>query len=142
MAAKDLYEKDFYKVLGVDKKLLPMKLRRSTAHLPAIYTLIKQKVMRQKKKSSKPYLKRMKFYPMRKSAPNTMKPVLYLKEADSVHHKAEVFKVVISAMSLAAEIHKTSSQIYLVADVGVPAKDKIYKLKQRLPFVNQFSEQL
>ena len=119
-----------------------MKSKRNTAHLLVICILIKQKVMRRKKKSLKLFLKPTKSYQMQKSVLNTMKHVLCLKEVAFAPHKAVDFKAETFMMFLGVETHKIFSPIYLVAvDVAARAKDKTFKLKQQLHFVNLSLEQ-
>ena len=119
-----------------------MKSRKSTEHSPAIYTQIKPRAMLQKKKSLKLFLKRTKSCLMQKSVPNTMKHDHYLNEAAFAHHKGAASKAEISAMYLAVETHKISSQIYLVVvDAEALAKVKICKQRQQLHFGNQYLEQ-
>ena len=86
----------------------------------------------------------MKFSPIQKNALNMMKPVHSLNAVVFVHQLVDkTFKVEISRTSLAEEIHKIFSQIFLVVEVVVVhAKVKIYRLKQRLLFVNQSLEQI
>jgi len=44
MAAKDLYEKDYYQILGVVKNADSDAIKNSIENLPGNYTQIKQKV--------------------------------------------------------------------------------------------------
>ena len=83
----------------------------------------------------------MKFSLMLKSALNMMKPDLFLNEVDFVHQVVEeTFKAEISQTSLVGATHKIFLQTFLVAvDAADRAKVKIYKQRQPLLSVNQYS---
>jgi molecular chaperone DnaJ len=75
MAAKDLYEKDFYKVLGVDKKAAADEIKKKYRALARDLHPDKTKGDSAKEEKFKAVLKRMKSCLMLKSVPNMMKLV-------------------------------------------------------------------
>jgi hypothetical protein len=84
------------------------------------YTLIKQKVIQCEKKSSKKYLRHMRFSQMLKSALNTMKRDHFLNAVVLEHHRVDkTFRAVTSMIYLAEEILKIFLQIFLAEAGGV-----------------------
>ena len=104
MAAKDLYEKDFYKVLGVDKKAAADESTKVSWSCKDLHLIPITEIL-QKKKSSKQYLRLMKFSLMLKRAEYD-EAVHYLNVVDFVHQVAETFKAEISQTSLVEVIRR------------------------------------
>jgi hypothetical protein len=144
MAAKDLYEKDFYKVLGVDKKAAADEIKKRYRALARDLHPDKTKGDVAKEEEFKQYPKPTKSCLIQKSAPNTMKLVHYLNAAVFVHQPVVVFKVETSETSSEAETLKIFLLICLVQLLVVAdhAKDRIYKLRQQFHFANQYLAQL
>ena len=142
MAAKDLYEKDFYKVLGVDKKAPADEIKKKYRSLARDLHPDKTKGDVAKEEQFKAVSEAYEILSDAKKRAEYDEARSLFEKAASVHHKAAVSKVEISEIFSEAEIRKISFQTSLVvADAVVHAKDKIFKLKQLLPFANQYLEQ-
>ena len=142
MAAKDLYEKDFYKVLGVDKKAPADEIKKKYRSLARDLHPDKTKGDVAKEEQFKAVSEAYEILSDAKKRAEYDEARSLFEKAASVHHKAAVSKVEILEIFLVAEIRKISFQTSLVAaDVVVHVRDKIFKQKQLLPFANQSSEQ-
>ena len=136
MAAKDLYEKDFYKVLGVDKKADADEIKKR-------YRALARDLHPDKTKGDAVKEEQFKAVSEAYEILSDPKKRAEYDEARSLFarggfraHKA----VATSETSSEVETHKIFSPIYLVLppDVVDRAKVKIYKQKQQFHFVNQF----
>ena len=139
MAAKDLYEKDFYKVLGVDKKADADEIKKRYRALARDLHPDKTKGDAVKEEQFKAVSEAYEILSdPKKRAEYDEARSLFARGGFRVHKAA-----VISETSSAAETHKTSLQIYLVQPLAVVdhAKVKIYKQKQQFHFANQYLEQ-
>jgi curved DNA-binding protein CbpA len=120
VAAKDLYEKDFYKVLGVDKKAAADEIKKK-------YRSLARDLHPDKTKGDS-------------AKEEQFKAVSEAYEILSDPKKA----VAILETSSEAETRKIFSLICLVQPLVVAdrAKDRIYKQRQRFHFASQYLAQL
>ena len=142
MAAKDLYEKDFYKILGVSKSATPDEIKKKYRTLARELHPDKTRGDAKREEEFKAVSEAYDILSDTKKKAETTKRVRYLNAVVFVRQLVvRIFKVEISVTCSAAVTHKIFSLIYLVADVAVHAKDKIYRPNQRLHFANLYLAQ-
>ena len=142
MAAKDLYEKDFYKVLGVDKKSTPEEIKKK-------YRSLARDLHPDKTQGDAALEEKFKAVSEAYDLLSDSKKRAEYDEARSLFEKGG-FRAPTGGGFQGGDFgdifgggnHKISLRIYLVvAVVVVHVKDKIFKLKQQLHFANQSLEQ-
>ena len=139
MAAKDLYEKDFYKVLGVDKKADADEIKKR-------YRALARDLHPDKTKGDAVKEEQFKAVSEAYEILSDPKKRAEYDEARSLFARGGFVPRKVAAtseISSAVEIHKISSQIYLVQPLVVAdhVKVKIYKQKPPFHFANQYLEQ-
>ena len=141
MAAKDLYEKDFYKVLGVDKKAAADEIKRKYRGLVKDLHPDTNHGDSAKEEKFKAVSEAYEILSDPKKRAEYDEARSLFERGGFVYQMVEeTFKAEISQTSSVEEIHKIFLQTFLVAvAVADHVKVKIYKQRPLLLSVNQYS---